>query len=523
MAADDKYVISVEAKTDDAEKKLKAVANATEQVGNASKKTAKDAQNLSGVVGQAAEAASSMGGAFGGAGRVVAIFSASLRALKMALAGATGGISLLIGAIATAVAAVVGLFQRHGEKLKAFEKEQKRIHASEMQRITELNNAKLQAIQQEFERTKTASDALLASLIQVDAANRRLLSAQEQAELSVIDADEQKALAKAVGDAQRQGEIRQDYAFRRAEVSRRYRTKTLEADLARASEESRAAGRSVAQIAEKRRSQNATIDEAEAKRQALGKSIENQKELLAWMERTGVRFTQGQKAVDAQKATLMEMQGEYDGLTESLKRMREALESTQRELTIAVDAQTAAKRGEQAVRLQLETHMTTSAEAERGMRENQLADRRVTHERAKAAEAQKAAERQRRIQEADALAAKEAEDVTRLQGEAMAHRATLDAAQGDVTRAREAYGAALRRQRGHQARFGSGYARSFTAGKDDAAVSRAAEEAAQAEAAFRQAAQAAEAFFKTFDAALRREQGEAERAAQRAKAARETN
>lgn len=47
--------------------------------------------------------------------------------------------------------------------------------------------------------------------------------------------------------------------------------------------------------------------------------------------------------------------------------------------------------------------------------------------------------------------------------------------------------------------------------------------AEEAEAAFRRAAEAAEAFFKTFDAALKRESGEAERAAQRAKAARETN
>lgn len=521
--ADDKYVISVEAKTDDAEKKLKDVANATEQVGKASKATAKDAKNLSGMVGQAAEAASAMGGAFGGAGRVVALFSASLRALKLALTGATGGISLLIGAVATAVAAVVGLFQRHKEKLREFEKEQKRIHAEEMRRIADLNSAKLQAIQQEFERTKTASDALLASLLQVDAANRKLLSAQEQAELSAIDAEEQKALAGAVGDTRRQGEIRQDFAFRRAGVSRRYRTQTLEADVARASEEANAAGRTVAQLAEKRRSQRAAIDEAEAKRQKVGENIANQKELLAWMERTGVRFTQGQKAVDTQKETLAAMQGEYDGLTQSLKAMREEVEATQRELRIAVDAQTAAKRSGQAARLLLETHASTSAEAERGARENQLAERKAAQARDREETEKKAAARRRRIEEADALAAKEAADVVALEGE----RDRVLGARADAERNLRGIRGRLSTARGtaaaNRARLGGLYGMSRQSEGDANAIAGLERALRQAEATFLRLSKAAEAFDKAFESRLSKERAEAERAAQRARAARETN
>lgn len=238
-------------------------------------------------------------------------------------------------------------------------------------------------------------------------------------------------------------------------------------------------------------------------------------------------------ASDERRGRIARNEGAYKATLEEIKSLEAALPKLRQELDALTAEVSVAETGANIAALNLKAAQNTQAAATLGG-QNATAERNAQRARADAeaaarakaqreAEAQKAAERQRRIQEADALAAKEAEDVTRLQGEAMAHRATLDAAQGDVTRAREAYGAALRRQRGHQARFGSGYARSFTAGKDDAAVSRAAEEAAQAEAAFRQAAQAAEAFFKTFDAALKRERGEADRAAQRAKAARETN
>lgn len=219
MAADDKYVISVEAKTDDAEKKLKAVANATEQVGNASKKTAKDAQNLSGVVGQAAEAASSMGGAFGGAGRVVAIFSASLRALKMALAGATGGISLLIGAIATAVAAVVGLFQRQKEGLKAFEEAQKQTVQNTQANLRQLNQARLEGLAKAYAEANASAAALLSTTERLAAAHRQWVDANLRWNLSMLDKEEQEALAGAVGDGRRQEDIKAHYAAQRTRVT----------------------------------------------------------------------------------------------------------------------------------------------------------------------------------------------------------------------------------------------------------------------------------------------------------------
>ena len=99
----------------------------------------------------------------------------------------------------------------------------------------------------------------------------------------------------------------------------------------------------------------------------------------------------------------------------------------------------------------------------------------------------------------------------------------LDTRASAVQGAQEAYAAAVQRRTQNAARLGSLYATSRTAAQDEGAILRTAQNMKRAEEAFNQAASAAEAFFKTFDAALKREQGEAERAAQRAKAARETN
>lgn len=513
MAADDKYVISVEAKTDDAEKKLKAVANATEQVGNASKKTAKDAQNLSGVVGQAAEAASSMGGAFGGAGRVVAIFSASLRALKMALAGATGGISLLIGAIATAVAAVVGLFQRHKEELKAFEEQQRQTAQNTQANLQRLNQARLDGLTKSYADAEASANALLSTTERLAATHRQWVDANLQWNLSMLDKEEQEALAGAVGDSRAQEDIKARYAAQRARVSGEAALQNAQNDVSSAEAKHGAAR-------ETREAKAAQLSDTAAAREA---AIAKRDRIVRRLN--GLNASLAESDTPERRERIGRLEGAYKATLEEIRALDAALPKLRQELNALTAEVSVAESGVSIAKLNLETTKNKNASSRQSVA-NADAERNTQRARAEAeaaarakaqqeAEQAKADARAQRIQEADALAAKEAGDVDALQAQAAQHRAALSGAQGQLQRARQAHASAVQRQGSRRT--------SLFAAQDAGTVAHTAAEARRAEEAFTQAAKAAEAFFKTFDAALRREQGEAERAAQRAKAARETN
>lgn len=521
--ADDKYIIQVEAKTDEAKKKLTEVAKATENVGKAAKATSKEAKTLSGVVGQAAEAASSMGGAFGGAGRVVALFSASLRALKMALAGATGGISLLIGAIATAVASVVNLFQRHKEELKAFEEAQRQCAQSTEASLQRLNQARLEGLSKSYAEANNAATAMLSTTERLAAAHRQWVEANLQWNLSMLDKAEQEALSGAVGDSRAQEDIKARYAQERARVSGEAALQNAQNDLTNANTTLEAAkdrrNAKSGQLADTQQ----TLDEALARRDLLIRRLDsNAYDLNHGIGDKGQKMEEKGRLEGAYKATLDEIKA----LEAALPKLRQELDALTSELSVAETGVTVATLNLETTQNKNATTPKTfaNAQAERSTQRKRADAEAAAREKAKQeAEEAKAAARAKRIQEADADAAKEAGDVEALQDEAATLRAGLDARARDVQSARSAHAAALQRRSKNNARMGSMYGGSFTAAQDEGAILRSAQSMQRAEEAFNQAAEAAEKFFKTFDAALKREQGEADRAAQRAKAARETN
>lgn len=521
--ADDKYIIQVEAKTDEAKKKFTEVAKATENVGKAAKATGKEAKTLSGVVGQAAEAASSMGGAFGGAGRVVALFSASLRALKMALAGATGGISLLIGAIATAVASVVNLFQRHKEELKAFEEAQRQCAQSTEASLQRLNQARLEGLSKSYAEANNAATAMLSTTERLAAAHRQWVEANLQWNLSMLDKAEQEALSGAVGDSRAQEDIKARYAQERARVSGEAALQNAQNDLTNANTTLEAAkdrrNAKSGQLADTQQ----TLDEALARRDLLIRRLDsNAYDLNHGIGDKGQKMEEKGRLEGAYKATLDEIKA----LEAALPKLRQELDALTSELSVAETGVTVATLNLETTQNKNATTPKTfaNAQAERTTQRKRADAEAAAREKAKQeAEEAKAAARAKRIQEADAAAAKEAGDVAALQDEAATLRAGLDARARDVQSARSAHAAALQRRSKNNARMGSMYGGSFTAAQDEGAILRSAQSMQRAEEAFNQAAEAAEKFFKTFDAALKREQGEADRAAQRAKAARETN
>ena len=520
--ADDKYIIQVEAKTDEAKKKLTEVAKATENVGKAAKATGTEAKTLSGVVGQAAEAASSMGGAFGGAGRAVSLFSASLRALKMALAGATGGISLLIGAIGAALAAVINLFQRHKEELKAFEEAQRQCAQSTEASLQRLNQARLEGLSKSYAEANNAATAMLSTTERLAAAHRQWVEANLQWNLSMLDKAEQEALSGAVGDSRAQEDIKARYAQERARVSGEAALQNAQNDLTNANTTLEAAkdrrNAKSGQLADTQQ----TLDEALARRDLLIRRLDsNAYDLNRGIGDKGQKMEEKGRLEGAYKATLDEIKA----LEAALPKLRQELDALTSELSVAETGVTVATLNLETTQNKNATTPKTfaNAQAERTTQRKRADAEAAAREKAKQeAEEAKAAARAKRIQEA-AAAAKEAGDVAALQDEAATLRAGLDARARDVQSARSAHAAALQRRSKNNARMGSMYGGSFTAAQDEGAILRSAQSMQRAEEAFNQAAEAAEKFFKTFDAALKREQGEADRAAQRAKAARETN
>lgn len=522
MAEDDKYVIKVEADTGDAKKNLEAVANATKKVGQTSKETAKDTRNLSGVVGQAAEAACSMGGAFGGAGRAIAIFSAPLRALKLALAGATGGISLLIGAIATAVAAIINLFRRHKEELKAFEENQKQLTQTTQENLRRLNQTRLDGLAKAYDEANVKANALLSTADRVAAAHRQWVDANLQWNLSELDRKEQEELAGTIGDTRRQEDIRANYAGQRTRVTAEAALQNAQND--RASADTRLTHAREVQGAKATQLETtmAALQAATDKRERLVKRMETNDNMIQCFGRTERRHAEKGRLEGAYKTTLEEIKA----LEAAIPRLKRELEDLSTGMHVAERQVDIADLNLDAQRNKVETgrRATTNATEERRLsRQRADAEARARQEERAAMEQQKAEAHRRRIEEADTLAAREAEDVAGLRQTADGMRAGLSEAQAGVQRVRAAYAAAVQRQGENVARMGSLYGRSRASRADAGAVMRTAEEMRRAEEAFRQAASAAETFFKTFDAALKREQGEADRAAQRAKAARETN
>ena len=396
----------------------------------------------------------------------------------------------------------------------------------------------------ELEREKSAADAAAAANQGLLQAKRAQLVANDQAILAEIDLAEQQDLAKAIGDPERQAEVRRIYARQREDHAHAMTGRQLKQGLedAKASRAAAVADKETAQatLAAWDKEGAAFADERqalEARRQALFDSGRAYYGRFTDAQGNRMIFT---RDAEASKFIRQGYQAELTGISAreaDYKKRRTAagidanaalaIQGAEGRIAVA-DANIATQRAlianHEGIQSQLiQTRQeTTERQAQWDKAQREEAQRQREKAKQEAEEA-KAAARAKRIQEADADAAKEAGDVTALQDEAAATRAGLDARYGEVQRARQAHASALQRRSTNSARMGSMYGGSFTAAQDEGAILRSAQSMQRAEEAFNQAAEAAEKFFKTFDAALKREQGEADRAAQRAKAARETN
>ncbi len=543
MADNDKYVIEVDAKTNGAQQKLEGVAKATKNVGKATADTKAQSQDLGKTLGGVAEAGSNVAASFGPAGSSIALVANAIRGLKAAMSGVAGGITVLIGA-------VIGIFSVITSKIREYDQQAEELAQKEKERFQEMleakakaNELKFDASVRELEREKRAADDATNANQQLLNTKRAMLNAEEQEQLLTLDIAEKRDLAAAVGDTEAQERIRRTYAAQRTNLQHQQRGRALvnakedaAAELAMAQNDKVAIEKRIALENERRASFGQERDALEAERAELfatgqayyGRYNVNGKPMIFTRNAQAQKFIQG------------DYQMRLNDITKRQKAYEEARATSGFDAQAISDLTTAETRIATAqgnfnlaskkltMHAGVEANLISAAQtlSDREYAHRQAQKKEQEEKRAKEAaeaEAKAEAERQKKITEAEAVVEKERDDVSALEAEAAGYRTQLAHAADGVQVARTAHARTVQTQIRNRQRLGSRYDRSQQLLADSGALLRTAEGLRNAETAFNKAAEAANNFFKTFDAALKREQGEAERAAQRLKAAREMN
>ncbi len=550
MAENDKYVIEVEAKTNGAQQKLEGVAKATKNVGKAAADTKAQSQDLGKTLGGVAEAGSNVAASFGPAGSSIALVANAIRGLKAAMSGVAGGITVLIGAVVGIFSVITSKIREYDQLAEELAKKEKKRFQEMLEAKAKANELKFDASVRELEREKRAADDATHANQQLLNAKRAMMNAEEQEQLLNLDIAEKRELAAAVGDTEAQERIRRSYAAQRTDLQHQQRGRALveakedaATELTTAQSDKVAIEKRIALENERRASFGQERDALEAERAELfatgqayyGRYNVNGKRMVFTRNKRAQQFiqrdyqmrlddiTKRQKEYEEKRAT-----SNFDAQAESdLTNVNTRIETARGRFDLA-EKKLAMHEGVESSLISVSQALSDKEYAHsiamRRQQEKEKAEEETKRAKEKAdADAKKEATRQKKITDLETTYQKELDDVSTLESEATGYRMQLSHAEGGVQSARIAHARALQTQTRNRQRYGSMYERSQQSLADSGAVLRTAEGLKNAEETFNKAAEAAEKFFKTFDSALKREQGEAERAAQRLKAARETN
>lgn len=113
-------------------------------------------------------------------------------------------------------AVVVNLFRKQKEELEAFEEAQRQAAQNTQTNLQRLNQERLDGLAQAYAKANEEALALLSTADRLAAAHRQWVDANLQWNLSILDKEEQAALAGAVGDSRAQEDIKAHYAAQRA-------------------------------------------------------------------------------------------------------------------------------------------------------------------------------------------------------------------------------------------------------------------------------------------------------------------